>query len=71
MGGGETPDCLRGLDCQSNAKPAEKDHDLPGIWTRDLWSSSQHTQPLHYLSRRRAITFDVKRYNIFAIRIEK
>jgi hypothetical protein len=29
------------LDCQSNAKPAEKDHDLPGIQTRDLWSSSQ------------------------------
>jgi hypothetical protein len=35
------------LDCQSNAKPSEKDHDLPGIG--DLWSSSQHTQPLHHL----------------------
>jgi hypothetical protein len=39
------------LDCKSNAKPSEKDHDLPGIRTRDLWSSSQHTQPLHYLGR--------------------
>jgi hypothetical protein len=37
------------LDCQSNAKPSEKDHDLPGIRTRDLWSSSQHT--LHHLGR--------------------
>jgi hypothetical protein len=37
------------LDCQSNAKASEKDHDLPGIRTRDLWSSSQHTQPLHHL----------------------
>jgi hypothetical protein len=36
------------LDCQSNAKPSEKDHDLPGIQTRDLWSNSQHTQPLHH-----------------------
>jgi hypothetical protein len=35
------------LDCQSNAKPSEKDHNLPGIRTRDLWSSSQHTRPLH------------------------
>jgi hypothetical protein len=36
------------LDCQSNAKPSEKDHDLPGNRTRDLWNSSQHThQPLH------------------------
>jgi hypothetical protein len=39
------------LDCQSNAKSSEKDHDLPGIGTRDLWSSSQHTQPLHHLGR--------------------
>jgi hypothetical protein len=38
---------LTRLDCQSNAKPSEKDHDLPGTRTRDLWSSSQHTQPLH------------------------
>jgi hypothetical protein len=30
------------LDCQSNAKPSEKDYDLPGIRTRDLWISSQH-----------------------------
>jgi hypothetical protein len=36
------------LDCQSNVKLSEKDHDLPGIQTRDLWSSSQHTQPLHH-----------------------
>jgi hypothetical protein len=39
------------LDCQSNAKPSEKDHDLSGIRTRDLWSSSQYTQPLHHLGR--------------------
>jgi hypothetical protein len=31
------------LDCQSNAKPSEKDHDLHGIRTRDLWISSHHT----------------------------
>jgi hypothetical protein len=37
------------LDCQSNAKPSEKDHDLPGIPARDLWSRSKHTQPLHHL----------------------
>jgi hypothetical protein len=37
------------LDCQSNAKPSVKDHDLPGTRTGDLWSSSQHTQPLHHL----------------------
>jgi hypothetical protein len=37
------------LDCQSNALPSEKDHDLPGIRTQDLRSSSQHTQPLHHL----------------------
>jgi hypothetical protein len=36
-------------DCQSNAKPSEKDHDLLGIRTRHPWSSSQHTQPLHHL----------------------
>jgi hypothetical protein len=35
--------------CQSNAKPSEKDHDLPKIRNRDLWCSSQHTQPLHHL----------------------
>jgi hypothetical protein len=34
---------------QSNAKPSEKDHDLPGVRTRDLWISSQHTEPLHHL----------------------
>jgi hypothetical protein len=39
------------MDCQSNAQPSEKDHDLPGIRTRDLWISSQHTQPLHHLGR--------------------
>jgi hypothetical protein len=39
------------LDCQLNAKPSEKDHDLPGIRTRDLWSNSQHTQPLNHLGR--------------------
>jgi hypothetical protein len=39
------------LDCQSNAKPSVKDHDLPGTRTRDHWSSSQHTQPLHHLGR--------------------
>jgi hypothetical protein len=39
------------LDCHSNAKLSEKDHDLPGIRTRDPWSSSQHTQPLHHLGR--------------------
>jgi hypothetical protein len=39
------------LDCQSNAKPFEKDHDLPRIRTQDLWNSSQHTQPLHHLGR--------------------
>jgi hypothetical protein len=39
------------LDCQSNAKPSEKDHDLPEIRTRDLWSSSQHTQHRHNLGR--------------------
>jgi hypothetical protein len=39
------------LDCQSNAIPSEKDHDLPWIRTWDLWSSSQHTQPLHHLDR--------------------
>jgi hypothetical protein len=32
-----------------NAKPSEKDHDLRGIQTRELWSSSQYTQPLHHL----------------------
>jgi hypothetical protein len=32
------------LDCQSNAKPSENDHDLPGTRIRDLWSSSQHSQ---------------------------
>jgi hypothetical protein len=28
------------MNCQSNAKPSEKDHDLPEIQTRDLWISS-------------------------------
>jgi hypothetical protein len=31
------------MDCQSNAKPSEKDHDLPRIRTRDLWIISQHS----------------------------
>jgi hypothetical protein len=39
------------MDCQSHAKPSEKDHDLPGIRTRDLWISSQHCLPLHHLGR--------------------
>jgi hypothetical protein len=39
------------MDCQSNAKPSKKDHDLPGIRIRDLWISSQHTKPLHHLGR--------------------
>jgi hypothetical protein len=30
------------MDCQFNAKPSEKDHDLPMIQTRDLWIGSQH-----------------------------
>jgi hypothetical protein len=34
---------FRRLDCQSNAKPSEKDHDLTGIRARYIWSSSQHT----------------------------
>jgi hypothetical protein len=37
------------MDFQSNAKPSEKDHDFPGIQTRDLWISSQHCQPLHQI----------------------
>jgi hypothetical protein len=28
---------------------SEMDHDLPESRTRDFWSSSQHTQPLHHL----------------------
>jgi hypothetical protein len=36
-------------ECQSNAKHSKTDHDLPGIRTRNLWSSSQHTQ--HHLGR--------------------
>jgi hypothetical protein len=39
------------LDCQSTAKPSEKYHDLPRIRTWDLWSTSQHTQPLKHLGR--------------------
>jgi hypothetical protein len=39
-----------------NAKPSEKDHDLPGTRTRDNWSSSQHTQPLHHLGRMYSVT---------------
>jgi hypothetical protein len=39
------------LDCPSNAKPSEKDHDLSGTRTWDPWSSSQHTQPLHHLGQ--------------------
>jgi hypothetical protein len=39
------------MDCQSNVKRSVKDHDLPGIRTRDLWISSQHCQPLHHLGR--------------------
>jgi hypothetical protein len=40
------------MDCQSNAKPSEKDYDLPGIRTRDLWISSQHCYSRHHLGRR-------------------
>jgi hypothetical protein len=29
------------IDCQFNAKPSEKDQNLPGIQTRDLWISTQ------------------------------
>jgi hypothetical protein len=47
------------LDCQSNAKPSEKDHDLPGTRTRDLWISSLHTQQLHHLDR---LSFDIGRH---------
>jgi hypothetical protein len=39
------------MDCQFNTKPSEKDHDLPGIQTRDLWISSQHCLQLHHLGR--------------------
>jgi hypothetical protein len=39
------------IDYQSNAKSSERDHDLPGIRTRDLWISSQHCYPLHHLGR--------------------
>jgi hypothetical protein len=39
------------LYCQSNAKPTEKDHNLPRIHLGYLWSSSQHTPPLHHLGR--------------------
>jgi hypothetical protein len=39
------------MDCQSNTTPSEKDHDLPMILSRDFWSGSQHTQPLHHLGR--------------------
>jgi hypothetical protein len=28
------------MDCKSNAKPSEKNHDLPGTRTRNLWISS-------------------------------
>jgi hypothetical protein len=41
------------LDRQFNAKPSNKDHESPGIRTRVLWSSSQHTHPLHHLGRQR------------------
>jgi hypothetical protein len=34
-------DCCKGMDCKSNAKPSEKDHDFLRIQTRDLWISSQ------------------------------
>jgi hypothetical protein len=34
-------------DCQSNAEPSEKDHDLPVIRTRDIWSSSQDYRGSH------------------------
>jgi hypothetical protein len=39
------------MDCQSNGYPSEKDHDLPGIQTRDLQISSQHCLTLHHLGR--------------------
>jgi hypothetical protein len=54
------------LNCQSNAKPSEKDHDLPGIRARGLWSSSQHTQPPHHLIRLCVTFFYVLlSYNLF------
>jgi hypothetical protein len=34
------------LNCKSNAKPSEKDHDLPGTF-----EVAVSTQPLHYLGR--------------------
>jgi hypothetical protein len=36
--------------CQSNAKPSEKYHDLPGIRTRDLWIGSQHDTDAQFKS---------------------
>jgi hypothetical protein len=58
------------LDCQSNAKPSEKDHDLLGIRTWDLWSSSQHTQPLiHLLSRHDSFIRAKKNYEGMKLRI--
>jgi hypothetical protein len=46
------------MDCQSNAKASEKDHDLPRIRTQDLWISSQHCLSLHHrhLGRRPFLT---------------
>jgi hypothetical protein len=51
---------MRQMDCQSNAKPSEKDHDLPGIRTQDLWSNNQHTQPLHHLGRVDGMVVDIQ-----------
>jgi hypothetical protein len=50
---------MRQMDCQFNSKPSEKDHDLPGIRTRDLWSNNQHTQPLHHLGRVDGMVVDI------------
>jgi hypothetical protein len=41
------------LDCQSNGKPSEKDHDLPGIRTRDIRSSSQSITTTPFRGRRK------------------
>jgi hypothetical protein len=56
------------LNCQSNAKPSEKDHELPGIRSRDLWSSSQsqHTQPLPHLG----VTPILLKFAIFPILLD-
>jgi hypothetical protein len=56
------------MDCQSNAKPSEKDHDLPGIRTWDLWISSQHTIPhrifFHFSDKNLAWKHEFNKKNI-------